>query len=115
MTKKRYYENVDVLRGFAIFLVVLGHAVAKENIVTIYKSQQDYIDGNYVENVSLNTVGLKQNIKEYIDEVYIDKETGLVIRTHFGNIISEREYEFGNVQDEMFIEPDLKEYEVIKK
>ncbi len=34
MTKKRYYENVDVLRGFAIFLVVLGHAVAKENIVT---------------------------------------------------------------------------------
>ncbi len=57
---------------------------------------------------------LKEDNSE-IDEVYIDKETGLVIRTHFGNIISEREYEFGNVQDEMFIEPDLKEYEVIKK
>lgn len=32
--RKHYYENADILRGFAILLVVLGHAVAKENIVT---------------------------------------------------------------------------------
>lgn len=50
-----------------------------------------------------------------INEVYIDKDTGLVIRTHFGNSIAERKYEFGNVQDEVFIEPDLKEYEIVKK
>lgn len=31
---KHYYENIDILRGIAILLVVLGHAVAKENIVT---------------------------------------------------------------------------------
>lgn len=30
---KHYYENADTLRGFAILLVILGHAVAKENIV----------------------------------------------------------------------------------
>ncbi len=32
--KKIYYENVDILRGFAILLMVLGHAVAKENVMT---------------------------------------------------------------------------------
>jgi len=50
-----------------------------------------------------------------ISEVYIEKDTGLVIRTHFGKAIAEREYEFNNVKDEVFIEPDLKEYEVLKK
>lgn len=50
-----------------------------------------------------------------INEVYIDKDTGLVVKTHFGNSTAEREYEFNNVQDEVFVEPDLKEYEVIKK
>ncbi len=31
---KKYYENVDILRGFAILLVVLGHALAADNIGT---------------------------------------------------------------------------------
>ena len=31
---KKYYENVDVIRGFAILLVVLGHALASDNILT---------------------------------------------------------------------------------
>lgn len=30
----KYFEDADVVRGFAILLVVLGHAVAKENIYT---------------------------------------------------------------------------------
>lgn len=31
---RKYYENVDILRGFAILLVVLGHALAVDNILT---------------------------------------------------------------------------------
>ena len=31
---KKYYENVDIIRGFAILLVVLGHALATDNILT---------------------------------------------------------------------------------
>lgn len=31
---RKYYENVDIIRGFAILLVVLGHALAPDNIVT---------------------------------------------------------------------------------
>ena len=67
------FQETMTYKGYVIEADDTNFDNPKENIVTIYKSQQDYIDGNYVENVSLNTVGLKQNIKEYIDEVYIDK------------------------------------------
>lgn len=43
----------------------------KENLVQIYENQQDYINGENIETISLNTIGLKQNIKDYIDDVYI--------------------------------------------
>lgn len=46
----------------------------KENLVFIYENKQDYINGDEIECVSLNTIGLKQNIKEYIDEFYFDKK-----------------------------------------
>lgn len=46
----------------------------KENLVFIYENKQDYINGDEIECVSLNTIGLKQNIKEYIDEFYLDKK-----------------------------------------
>lgn len=31
---KKYYEKIDILRGFAILLVVLGHALDPANILT---------------------------------------------------------------------------------
>lgn len=43
----------------------------KENLVQIYENQQDYINGENIETIFLNTIGLKQNIKDYIDNVYI--------------------------------------------
>lgn len=67
------FQETMTYKGYVIEADDTNFDNPKENIVTIYKSQQDYIDGNYAENISLNTVGLKQNIKEYIDEVYIDK------------------------------------------
>lgn len=45
----------------------------KENLVNIYETKEDYDKKEPIETVSLNTVGLKQNIREYIDEFYIDK------------------------------------------
>ena len=45
-------------------------------------------------------------------EVYIEKDTGLVLKTNFGTIGSEIEYEFDTVQDEIFIEPDISQYEL---
>ena len=34
-----------------------------------------YINGEERETVSLNTIGLRQNIKDYIDEYYVDKKS----------------------------------------
>ncbi len=42
----------------------------KENIVYLYKNKQDYINGEYIDSVSLNKEKIKKNIKEYIDETY---------------------------------------------
>ena len=47
-----------------------------------------------------------------VSEAYIEKETGLVLKTNFGTIDSKREYEFGTVQDEIFVEPDISQYEL---
>ncbi len=56
---------------------------------------------------------LKENGKF---EVYLEKDTGIMVKTT-GNIYipCEVEYEIGNVKDEVFIEPDLKYYEIVKK
>ena len=40
----------------------------------------------------------------------IDKETGLFLQTTETEIITERDYEFYNVKDSIFIEPDISQY-----
>ncbi|MCI9038477.1 MAG: hypothetical protein HFJ29_01120 [Clostridia bacterium] len=72
-----------------------------------------------VENIEYNgkkcyRIALQETNTE-ISEVYIEKETGLVIRTHFGSAIAEREYEFDTVQDEIFVEPDISQYKLVEK
>ena len=42
----------------------------------------------------------------------IDKETGLVMKTNMNNIVSERNYEFDNVDDSIFVEPNIGEYRI---
>lgn len=46
------------------------------------------------------------------NEVYLEKDTGLYIKSIFGNNVSEREYEFDNVEDSIFIEPDISQYKI---
>lgn len=45
----------------------------KESIVYIYKSKQDMIDGNYIEQVSLCNDNIKNYIREYIDDNFLDE------------------------------------------
>ncbi len=59
-----------------------------------------YINGNYL-----------------LKETYVEKETGLILKMQNGTmnnepIILECYYEFGNVVDNDFIEPDISEYEI---
>ena len=50
-------------------------------------------------------------------ETYIDKDTGLVLKIKAIDIINEieYEYEFNNVDDEIFVEPDISQYTLIEK
>lgn len=43
-------------------------------------------------------------------KIYIDKDTGLLVKVIEDETISNREYEFNNVEDTIFIEPDISQY-----
>ncbi len=45
-------------------------------------------------------------------EIYIDKDTGLLVKIIEAGIDSKREYEINTVDDSIFIEPDISEYKV---
>ena len=60
-------------KGYIIEAGDLNDDNPKENLVYIYDNEQDYINGDEMETISLNTIGLKQNVRDYIDEFYIDK------------------------------------------
>ena len=46
-------------------------------------------------------------------ELYIEKETGLCLKSTIMNQTSVMEYEFDNVTDEIFTEPDMSLYELV--
>lgn len=44
-------------------------------------------------------------------EIYVDKDTGLIEKTVADGLITEYECEFNNVNNDIFLEPDINEYE----
>ena len=44
------------------------------------------------------------------NEVYLDKDTGLCMKMVIDSETYEREYEFDNVSDDIFVEPDINQY-----
>lgn len=48
-------------------------------------------------------------------EYCIDKDTGLVMKVILDESVSEREYEFDNVDDMIFVEPDISQYTIKEK
>ena len=49
---------------------------------------------------------------EGTNKYYIEKETGLLIKSITNDIISEREYDFNYIDDSVFVEPDISEYTI---
>ncbi len=74
-----YFEGLAMFetmeyKGYIIEADDVNFDNDKENLVNIYESKRDYENKESIETVSLNTIGLKQNIKEYIDETYMMKD-----------------------------------------
>jgi len=73
-----YFEGLALFetmeyKGYIIEADDVNFDNDKENLVNIYDSKKDYENKECRETISLNTIGLKENIKEYIDETYFMK------------------------------------------
>lgn len=67
-----------------------------------FNGKECYIINNFFSENSLN--GLYENA------VYVEKDTGLLIKSVVDSNKSEREYEFNKVEDTIFTEPDISQY-----
>ena len=70
---------------------------------TMYNGKECYIIKNFSSPYYINNKN---------DEIYIEKITGLLVKDTIDNKTTERIYEFNNVEDSAFIEPDLSQYTI---
>ena len=68
---------------------------------TNFNGKECYIVKGFLSSTSLTSEGA---------ETYIDKDTGLFLKTTEAEIITERNYEFHNVEDSIFTKPDISQY-----
>ena len=72
---------------------------------TTYNGKEGYVIKNFMSSMSLSSA--EKN------EILIEKATGLLLKNDTGYSISEREYEFDNVSDTIFEEPDIGLYKLV--
>lgn len=53
---------------------------------------------------------IKKSMFNFKEDVYIERDTGLLFSINQDGVISNREYEFNCVDDNIFIEPDISNY-----
>ena len=94
---------VNVLDTDNIWQKIIGSLFSKIRSVT-YNQKECYVVNNFMGVAFMNDA--EKN------ELYIEKDTGLCIKSIQGNMENERQYEFNNVDDSIFIEPDISEYKV---
>lgn len=70
---------------------------------TNFNGKECYVVRDFLSLTSLTYEGA---------EVYIDKETGLAIKTTEAETVTEKEYEFDKVEDSIFTEPDISQYKL---
>lgn len=76
------------------------------SIFTRIKSEKFNGKDCYVISEFLSSMSLTNNNQEN----FIEKDTGLLVKINLNGMNTEKEYEFNNVDDSIFIEPDISEY-----
>lgn len=69
-----------------------------------YKDKECYIIDNLFSPYYLTSVDKAQYT--------IEKDTGLLLKNNTDGVVYEREYEFNNVEDSIFVEPDISQYTI---
>lgn len=80
------------------------HTILSSMHAHIKSEKNYYIVSNYPSFITLMPMGK--------NEYYIDKDTGLLIKSVTNDIVAEREFEFNNVDDSIFIEPDISQFTI---
>ena len=91
------YNHLETENNWQTFLGSMLASVKPTN----YNGKDCYIIKGFMSSTSLTFEGA---------ETYIEKDTGLFIKDIEGETITEKEYEFDNVDDSIFVEPDISQY-----
>ncbi len=95
------YNSLEVENNWQTFLSSL---VSKIRAVK-YNNKECYVISDFMSLSSLSFD--KQTI-------YVEKDTGLLVKVEANGIITEREQSFNNVNDLVFVEPDISQYTLQK-
>ena len=93
------YNHLETENNWQTFLGSMLASVKSTN----YNGKDCYIIKGFMSSTSLTFEGA---------ETYIEKDTGLFIKDVEGETITEKEYEFNNVDDSIFVEPDISQYKI---
>lgn len=96
------YNQLETDSNWQTFLCCISSKIKSVN----YNGKECYKIRNFMSSTSLTFEGA---------EIYIDKETGLVIKTTETGTVSEREYNFNEIEDSIFTEPDISQYTLKEK
>lgn len=94
------YNVLEVNDGWQKFLASLTSFIGSKK----YDGKDCYVSNNFLISTTLN--GSEKN------EFYIEKDTGLFVFSDIDNMTSKREYEFENVSDDIFVEPDITQFTI---
>ena len=95
------YNYLETDNNWQTFLGCLTSRIKSTN----YNGKDCYLINGFMSSTSLTSEDA---------EIYIDKETGLFVKTNESGIVNEREYEFDKVDDSIFEEPDISQYTIKK-
>lgn len=91
------YNFLETENNWQTFLGSISSRIKSTN----YNEKDCYVISGFLSLTSLTFEG---------QETYIEKDTGLFVKTSGDGVIMERNYEFDNVEDSIFVEPDISQY-----
>ena len=108
-------EKISVVYNGQEKVAMINQPVlATINIVTMFSTFNDFLlrlQFAVMSRISTDNAG---NYLIELDnwKMWVDKDTGLVIREINGGLVTERSYEFDNVKDEDIVKPDISDCKI---
>lgn len=106
-------KTVKLNSGNLLAVNIYNYLETENNWQTILGSVVSFImPTNYNGKDCYTITGFMSSSALSFDKqkVYVEKDTGLYVKLDEGETVTEREYEFNNVNDSIFTEPDISQY-----